>query len=96
MSKKSFDDVCQLEADIPKFFEVKPGSFYKDVIHSLPNKWRIVVNNNDDYIIDCVYSEDCNGLNYFMMQKNFLSNPISMGSVIMRFTMKHFKKSFQH
>ena len=26
--------------------------------------------------VDCVYSEDCNELNYFMkMRKNFLSNP---------------------
>ena len=75
MSEKSFDDACQLEAGIRKFLEAQPGSFYKDSIHLLPNKWRNVVDNNGDHIVDCVYSEDCNELNYLMkMRKNFLSN----------------------
>ena len=52
MSEKSFVDVCQLEADIRKFFEAQPGSFYKDGIHSLPYKWRIAVDNNGDCILD--------------------------------------------
>ena len=50
MSEKSFDDVCQLEADINKLF--KAASTKKDWIHSLPNKWRTVVDNNGDYIIN--------------------------------------------
>ena len=46
--------------------------------HSLPNKWRIVVDNNGDYIVGCVYSEDSNQLNYFMkMRKNFFFQPNS-------------------
>ena len=49
MSEKSFDDFCQLEADNPKFLE---GSFYKDEFHSLPIKWRIVVDSKHDYILD--------------------------------------------
>ena len=52
MSEKSFNDVCQLKADIHKFFRAQPGSFYKDGICSLPNKLRIVVDNNRDYIVD--------------------------------------------
>ena len=52
MSENCFDDVCQLEVNIYKFFEAQPGSFYKDGTHSLPNKWRIVVDNNGDYIVD--------------------------------------------
>ena len=50
MSEKSFDDVCQLVADICKFFKAKPGSFYKDGTHSLPNKWRIVFDNNGENV----------------------------------------------
>ena len=56
MSEKSFDDVCQFEADIRKLFEAQPGGFYKDGTHSLPN-------NNSNYIVDCVYLNCCNELN---------------------------------
>ena len=49
LSKKSFNDVCQLEA---LFFKALPGNFYKNGTHSLPNKWGIVVDNNGGYIVN--------------------------------------------
>ena len=55
MSEKSFDDVCRLEVDIRNFFEAQLGCFYKDGNHSLLNKWRIVADNNGDYIEGCLF-----------------------------------------
>jgi [histone H3]-lysine36 N-dimethyltransferase SETMAR len=52
LQEKHFDDQNALEMDLKNFFEIKPPQFYMDGIHSLPGRWRKVVDNNGEYIVD--------------------------------------------
>lgn len=49
---KKYDDRKSLEGDLQHFFSSQPVSFYKDGIHSLPQRWRQVVECDGQYIVD--------------------------------------------
>ena len=40
LREKRFDDREALEVDLVNFFASKPAAFYKQGIHSLPERWR--------------------------------------------------------
>ena len=49
---KNFESREDLGTYIQHFFDEKPGSFYRDGIHSLPERWRKVLDLNGNYIVD--------------------------------------------
>jgi histone-lysine N-methyltransferase SETMAR len=52
LNEKSFDDLNELKADVEKFFQEKPPSFYREGIEKLPERWRQVVDADGAYIDD--------------------------------------------
>lgn len=52
MDGRAFEDQDDLETWLTQYFESKPGDYYKRGIDELPNRWRQVINNNGDYILD--------------------------------------------
>lgn len=52
LNEKKFDDQAHLRQYIAEFFESKPKNFFADAIHSLPERWRQVVDNEGRYIFD--------------------------------------------
>ncbi|WKY10318.1 hypothetical protein Q1695_002566 [Nippostrongylus brasiliensis] len=46
---KRYDDRAALEIDLRHFFESKPPEFYRNGIHSLPNRWRTVIDKDGRY-----------------------------------------------
>lgn len=49
---KTFDRREDVEIFLRQFFESLPASFYRDGIHSLAERWRTVVDNDGEYVID--------------------------------------------
>jgi len=48
----SFSNDMELRTWLDKFFESRPGDFYRRGIEKLVERWEEVVNNNGEYIID--------------------------------------------
>lgn len=49
---KSFTEENELKMQISQFFASKPASFYEHGIHTLPDRWRKVVDLDGAYIVD--------------------------------------------
>jgi histone-lysine N-methyltransferase SETMAR len=52
LNEKKFDDRKALENELINFFSSKSPQFYSDGIHSLPQRWRAVVDGDGAYIIE--------------------------------------------
>lgn len=52
LSGRTFDNLRQLKTDLQAFFSSKPESFFKEGIHSLPERWQKVVDMDGKYIVD--------------------------------------------
>jgi hypothetical protein len=63
----SFND-AELQNWFDDFFTAKPADFFKRGIENLPESWEAVVNNGEEYIIDCLIS--CVGNKLFGRVKN--------------------------
>ena len=49
---KSYDNETALKDDIQRFFDSKDLAFYRHGIHSLVDRWRLVVDHNGDYFVE--------------------------------------------
>lgn len=49
---KTFADEEDLGIWLNKYFDSRPGEFWKNGINKLPERWEYVLNNGGDYIID--------------------------------------------
>ena len=47
-----FNTDAELRAWLDEFFELKPGDFCQRGIENLVNRWKEVINNNGEYIVD--------------------------------------------
>lgn len=52
LAEKKFDQRRDLERDLETFFQSQPANFWTRGIHSLPERWRHVVDNNGAYMLD--------------------------------------------
>lgn len=52
LQDKHYDDQKILKTDLKNFFKAKSQEFYRDGIHSLPERWRKVVANEGAYVVD--------------------------------------------
>jgi histone-lysine N-methyltransferase SETMAR len=52
LTGKSFDDITALKSFLQNFISSKPETFYKEGIHSLPERWRKVIDMDGQYIVD--------------------------------------------
>lgn len=52
LKEKQFDDRKAVELDIMNYFASKTAVFYRDGIHSLPQRWRYVVDQDGKYFDD--------------------------------------------
>lgn len=50
---KKFDDENHVKHDLANFFEQKSRDFYEHGILCLPERWRLVIDNNGAYIDEC-------------------------------------------
>jgi hypothetical protein len=51
LQSESFVDDDHLKQWLADFFASKPAQFYKNGIHSLPDRWKKVVDSDGDYIV---------------------------------------------
>jgi len=49
---KQYENFDEIQSDLTAFFESRPDSFYKLGIEQLSLRWKQVVENNGDYIVD--------------------------------------------
>lgn len=52
LNGKNFNSMKAVENYLTIFFKEKPHSFYKNGIYKLVERWKTIVENNGDYIID--------------------------------------------
>ena len=52
LREKKFDDESELKVYLTNFFNSQSLKFYREGIESLPMRWRQVVDNDGQYIID--------------------------------------------
>lgn len=49
---KTYSNEEEVESDVKSFFDSKPKNFYRDGIEKLVERWRHVVDNDGDYLVD--------------------------------------------
>ena len=52
LSEESFKDVAAVEKWVRSYFRSKPREFFADGIRALKEKWRTVIDNNGEYILE--------------------------------------------
>jgi histone-lysine N-methyltransferase SETMAR len=52
LEDKEFDDEDEIQLDLSTFFESQPTDFWHKGIHSLPDRWQLVIGCDGDYIVD--------------------------------------------
>lgn len=52
LNGKNFDSVEAIKNHITAFFDAKPRDFFKRGIHKLVERWKMIVENGGEYIID--------------------------------------------
>ncbi|XP_025265532.1 histone-lysine N-methyltransferase SETMAR-like [Camponotus floridanus] len=52
LNGKNFDSVEAIKNHITAFFDAKPRDFFKRGIHTLVKRWKMIVENGGEYIID--------------------------------------------
>ena len=52
LDEKKFDDRQALQEDLEQFFESQPRDFWEKGIHSLPERWQTVVEQDGTYVLD--------------------------------------------
>jgi transposase len=55
----SFNNDAELRNWLDDFFTAKPTDLFKHGIEELPERWKAVVNNGGEYIIDCLFNYLC-------------------------------------
>ena len=51
LAENKFENSNQVKIWVQNYFDTQPAEFFKDGIRSLRDKWRMVIDNNGEYIV---------------------------------------------
>ena len=52
LAEKKFKNIDEVQNWVSSFFESQPAEFFEKGIHSLRARWRSVIDNNGEYLLD--------------------------------------------